>query len=75
MNYIPSVYAHIISGAFLFLSIIFLTFYVSKISSRDPLQIVGLLLLFSIAMGVHGISHMGLESLYGYNPLLLVSGK
>ena len=26
-------------------------------------------LLFSIAAGVHGLSHLGLENLYQYNPM------
>lgn len=75
MNYIPSVYAHIISGGVLFTGIIYLVLYISKIISRDPYQIVVLILLLSIAIGIHGISHAGLESVYNYNPLSLFSGK
>ena len=49
--------------------------YISKIVSRDPYQIVVLVLLVSIAIGIHGISHAGLESVYNYNPLSLLTGK
>jgi hypothetical protein len=28
-----------------------------------------LILLLSIAVGVHGISHLGLEYVYGFNPM------
>jgi hypothetical protein len=28
-----------------------------------------IVLLFSIASGVHGLSHLGLENLYQYNPM------
>ena len=28
-----------------------------------------LTLLFSIAIGLHGVSHLGLEKQYGYNPI------
>jgi len=32
-------------------------------------QLVNLLLLFSVAIGVHGILHLGLEYVYNFNPL------
>jgi hypothetical protein len=32
-----------------------------------------LLLLFSISAGVHGLSHIGLESIYSYNPISLLA--
>ena len=28
-----------------------------------------IVLIFSIGVGVHSISHLGLEKIYGYNPL------
>lgn len=28
-------------------------------------------LILSIAVGVHGLSHLGLEAVYGYNPFEL----
>ena len=36
---------------------------------------VALMLLFSIALGVHGLSHLGLERVYGYDPYFMVTGK
>jgi hypothetical protein len=33
------------------------------------LQLITLVLILSIAVGVHGLSHSRLESVYGYNPL------
>ena len=71
----PSVYAHTLSGGLLLAAVIYLALYFSKVSSREPYQILLLLLLFSIATGIHGISHVGLESLYHYNPLSLFIGK
>jgi hypothetical protein len=75
MYFHPSIYAHTISGGLLLAGIIYLALYISKIISRDPYQIVVLILLFSIAIGVHGISHTGLESVYNYNPLSILTGK
>jgi hypothetical protein len=36
-------------------------------------KVIVLVLLFSIATGVHGISHLGMEKVYGYNPLQLTN--
>ena len=41
----------------------------TKISLIEPYKIIVLLLLFSIVITIHGISHLGLEAIYGYNPL------
>jgi putative copper export protein len=70
--YTPSVYAHIFGGAVLVASILYLVLHVSKVVSRDPYQILVLMFLFSIAIGIHGLSHAGLEYVYNYNPLSLV---
>ena len=68
----PSVYAHAISGVLLMLSVIYAAFYFSKLGTRDPYQILILILLVCIALGVHGISHIGLEALYDYNPYFII---
>jgi hypothetical protein len=67
--YAPSVYAHIFNGLFLFIAfyLFFVYFYVIK--KIDPHKLIVLILLFSIAIGIHGLSHLGLESIYGYNPI------
>jgi len=72
MNYSPSLYAHVINGCILLASVLFLGLYFSKIISGDPYKILVLLLLFSIAIGIHGLSHLGLESAYNYNPFKLL---
>jgi len=65
----PSFYAHIINGLLLLFSIIILYINYSKISKEEPYKIIILILLFSIAIGVHGLSHLGLEKEYNFNPL------
>jgi hypothetical protein len=75
MNYSPSLYAHTMSGGVLFIAILYLVLYSSKIMNRDPYQILVLILLFSIAIGIHGLSHTGLEYVYNYNPLSLLTRK
>jgi hypothetical protein len=71
MYQVPSVYAHILNGLLLFAGVVYL--FVSR--SRDSYQILVLILLFSMAVGIHGISHMGLEYVYGYNPLYTIYTK
>ncbi len=35
----------------------------------SPEKKIYVVLLFSISAGVHGMSHLGLENLYQYNPM------
>lgn len=71
MYQVPSAYAHILNGLLLFAGVVYL--FISR--SRNSYQILVLILLFSMAVGIHGISHMGLEYLYGYNPLSTIYTK
>jgi len=65
----PSFYAHIMNGIFLFISLILLYFNFSKIIKLDSYKLIKLSLLFSGVIGIHGLSHLGLECIYGYNPV------
>lgn len=69
MYRIPSFYAHVLNGILLFIALIVLFKNYSKINKIDTYKIVILLLLFSIGIGIHGISHQGLEKNYNFNPL------
>jgi hypothetical protein len=41
----------------------------SKISNLEPYKLISLTLLFSLTVGIHGLSHLGLETKYNYNPM------
>lgn len=69
MIYYPSIWAHVLNGILLFISIVIAVMYFSKLTKLEPYKKIGLFLLFSIAIGIHGLSHLGLEIIYGYNPL------
>lgn len=71
MILLPSLYAHVINGILLLVAFILLYKNYSYIKSMDKYKLILLVLLFSIATGVHGLSHLGLEKTYGYNPLQL----
>ena len=65
----PSFYAHIINGLLLFFIIILLYINFSKIIKLDLYKQINLLLLLSLTIGIHGLSHLGLEKGYDYNPI------
>jgi len=64
----PSLYAHVLNGLFLLFSFILLLQY-SNNKRENYYKILIIYLLFSIAIGIHGLSHFGLEVIYNYNPL------
>ena len=66
MILLPSLYAHIINGLLLLVAFIILLQNYSSFKGMDKYRVITLVLLFSIAVGVHGISHLGLEKTYGY---------
>ena len=67
-----SFYIHIINGVLLFIVFILLYTYYSKIIHLEPYKLISLMLLLSISIGIHGLSHLGLEKGYGYNPLSII---
>jgi len=63
----PSFYAHILNGILLFV-VIFMIIFNSPILRRlDMYRLLILLLFITVAIGIHGLSHMGLEIFYGYH--------
>lgn len=59
----PYGYAHILNGVLLFTTVIFVIWNVANLQNIDNYQKITLLLLLSIAFGVHGISHFFIDSL------------
>lgn len=68
---VPSFYAHFINGLLLLFALIILCKNYSDIKKLDFYKIIIIILIFSIAFGIHGLLHLGLESKYNYNPLLI----
>lgn len=65
---IPSVMAHTLNGGLLLVGLAIIAMNFTFIRRLPVLQLVMLVLVLSIAVGVHAISHVGVESTYGYNP-------
>lgn len=61
----PSVYAHILNGLLLLFSVIVIYKNYEKIIKLDYYKFLILILLISLVVGVHGLSHLGLEYIYG----------
>lgn len=70
MFFIPSFYAHILNGLLLVVATILFVIHYKKLTKMDPYKLILIIFIFSIAVGIHGISHLGLESVYNFNPLL-----
>jgi hypothetical protein len=69
---LPSFYAHIISAIFLLIAFFMLYKNYSKIIKLDSYKLIIITLLFSLGISIHGISHLGLEKVYKYNPMSIV---
>lgn len=65
----PSIYAHFLHSFLLVVAVLLVLLNFSKVVHLEPFKIIVLLLFFSLVIGIHGISHLGLEALYGYNPI------
>lgn len=65
----PSIYAHITNGILLFIAMILIYRNYKTILKLNIYERIVLLLLFSLAIGLHGLSHLGLESVYNWNPM------
>lgn len=67
----PSIMAHMINGLFLLAAVIVALLSYSKLRTLDSYHILVLILLGSVAIGVHGLSHAALERQYRYIPFNL----
>jgi ABC-type polysaccharide/polyol phosphate export permease len=68
----PSLYAHLFSTFAMVCAIGILYVHFSTFKKMDPYRLLIVSLLFSIVFGIHGLSHLGLERVYDYNPITLL---
>ena len=67
---IPSFYSLLLTGVIWFvLVIIFFKNYSFFVKSR-PDKMIEMISLIGLVIGVHGLLHLGLESVYGFNPMI-----
>lgn len=65
----PSFYSHLLNGLLFFLAAIFLYLHFKSIKNLDSYKVIIIILLFSVAIGIHGLGHLGLEYIYNFNPI------
>ncbi len=67
---IPSFYSLLLTGVIWFvLVMIFFKNYSFFVKSR-PDKMIEMMSLIGLVIGVHGLLHLGLESVYGFNPMI-----
>ena len=65
--------AHALNGVLMFVAVVVAYMNFRVLYKLDPYKKVMILLVFSVAIGIHALSHLGLESVYGLNPFKAVS--
>ncbi len=65
----PSFYSLPITGILILLVFIKIIFNWSEFKQLAMVDYLIILLLLTIALGAHGLLHLGLETYYNYNPL------
>jgi len=70
----PSIYSHAVSGVLIFIIFINIILNFILLRNMDIYKRMTILLLLSISLGIHGLSHLGLEQVYNYNPLREIYG-
>ena len=68
----PSMMAHALNGVLMLAAVVVAYMNFCVLWRVDPYKKVMILLVFSVAIGIHGISHLGLEKGYGFNPLKII---
>jgi hypothetical protein len=68
MYFHPSIIAHSLNGGLFLFAVILSLVYYRTLANLDSYRSILLILAFGIIAGIHGLSHLGLEYAYGYNP-------
>lgn len=62
----PSIIAHIVNGALLLTAFVYGALHYDTLRQTSTYRIFLILLMLSLAIGIHGLSHLGMEQVYGY---------
>jgi hypothetical protein len=64
----PSINSLFVTGLFMFFIFIILIMNYKQIKNLDSYRKLSILSLIAIAIGVHGLLHLGTETVYNFNP-------
>ena len=64
----PSFFCLVINGFLLFILLLMVIFNFRSLIKTDYIKLIPLIGTVAIAIGIHGLLHLGLEQAYNYNP-------
>ena len=67
----PSFISLVINGTLLFILSLIVIFNFRSFIKTEYIKLLPIIGIMSIAFGIHGIPHLGLEQAYNYNPLYM----
>ncbi len=65
----PSFYALVITGVISFIVVLIILTNFTSMMKLGPNKKIAVLSLVGLTIGVHGLLHLGMESVYNYNPM------
>ena len=68
----PSFFCLVINGILLFILLLMVIFKFRSFIKTDYIKLLPIIGTVAIAIGMHGMLHLGLEQAYNYNPLYLI---
>jgi hypothetical protein len=68
----PSFFCLVINGFLLFILLLMVIFNFRSFIKTDYIKLLPIIGTVTIAIGMHGMLHLGLEQAYNYNPLYLI---
>jgi hypothetical protein len=67
--YQPSFYSLFLTGIIYIIVLFLFVQNFQQIKKMEPIKMIQILSLIGILIGVHGLIHLGLESVYKFNPI------
>jgi hypothetical protein len=68
----PSFFCLVINGFLIFILLLMVIFNFRSFIKTDYIKLLPIIGTVAIAIGMHGMLHLGLEQSYNYNPLYLL---
>jgi hypothetical protein len=68
----PSFYALVLTGIISLIVVLILLTNLSAMMKLGPSKKITIISLTGLVIGIHGLLHLGMESVYNYNPLELI---
>lgn len=66
----PSFYSLLLTGVIWFVLVVIFVRNYSFFKKSPPDKMIEQVSLIGLVIGVHGLLHLGLESVYGFNPMI-----